>query len=133
MPLLRSHQKESIRIRLVEHEDGDITHVSLYLPNTVVTAQFLEGRFPDYRTVVPRSANAKAILYAADMKVALQRAKIFAKHNPNTCYVDIKPASWLLAWRTLSASWSEKLTSGATIWRTAWSATLISRSRTRKG
>ena len=68
--------------------------VSFYLPNIVISTQLLEGRFPDYMSIVPRSFISQVVLYASDTQVALKRAKIFAKDNANSADPDRGPGAF---------------------------------------
>ncbi|MCY3864259.1 MAG: DNA polymerase III subunit beta [Chloroflexi bacterium] len=86
--LLRGHKDAEVGITLPSERNS----VTFTLPNIAVSSQLLEGRFPDYASIIPRSYVTKAIFYANDMRIALQRAEVFAKDNANSCTLSITPA-----------------------------------------
>ena len=86
--VLRSHKDKEVGIKLPDQRNS----VSFYLPNTVISTQLLEGRFPDYMSIIPRSFISQVVLYASDTQVALKRAKVFAKDNANSAELTVIPA-----------------------------------------
>ena len=74
-------------IRLLEHNDQAIqlqigtNNLRVQLPNTVFTSKLIDGRFPDYRRVLPRNANR---IVEADwdiLKQAFSRAAILSNER----------------------------------------------------
>ncbi|MCY3866055.1 MAG: DNA polymerase III subunit beta [Chloroflexi bacterium] len=86
--VLRGHKDCEVGITLPSERN----RVTFTLPNTQVSAQLLEERFPDYASIIPRSPISQVVMYASDVKVALQRAKIFAKDNAKSCCLKVVPA-----------------------------------------
>ena len=86
--VLRQHKSSSVGVKLPDERNS----VTFYLPNTVISTQLLEGRFPDFASIIPRSFVSQVVLYAADAKVALKRAKVFAKDNANSASLNVIPA-----------------------------------------
>ena len=86
--VLRANKNKEVGIKLPDQRNS----VSFYLPNIVISTQLLEGRFPDYMSIVPRSFISQVVLYASDTQVALKRAKIFAKDNANSATLTVVPA-----------------------------------------
>ena len=86
--VLRAHKDTEVGITLPSERNS----VTFTLPNIQVSTQLLEGRFPDYMSITPRSCFTQAVFYAEDMKIALKRAAVFAKDNAQSCTVSIEPA-----------------------------------------
>ena len=66
--------------------------VTVYAPNLVVSSQLLEGRFPDFASIIPRSFLTSTVLYTQDLLVVCRRAEIFARDNANSASLSVKPA-----------------------------------------
>jgi DNA polymerase-3 subunit beta len=65
--------------------------VMFYIKNTVVSSQVLEGRFPDFNNIIPRSYSTSTVVYTDDLLRACKRAEIFARDSANSARVYIKP------------------------------------------
>ncbi len=66
--------------------------VTFFAPNVVVSSQLLEGRFPDFASIIPRSFVTSTVMYTNDLLVVCQRAEIFARDNANSANLRVKPA-----------------------------------------
>ena len=66
--------------------------VTIFAPNVLVSSQLLEGRFPDFASIIPRSFVTSTTLYTEDLLVVCQRAEIFARDNANSASLTVKPA-----------------------------------------
>lgn len=66
--------------------------VTFFLPNILISSQLLEGRFPDFTAIVPRSYVTSTVMYTADLLRVCQRAEIFARDNANSANLSVKPA-----------------------------------------
>ncbi len=66
--------------------------VTFFAPNVVVSSQLLEGRFPDFASIIPRSFVTSTVLYTKDLLLVCQRAEIFARDNANSANLSVKPA-----------------------------------------
>jgi DNA polymerase III subunit beta len=66
--------------------------VTFFLPNVLISSQLLEGRFPDFTAIVPRSYVTSTVMYTADLLRVCQRAEIFARDNANSANLSVKPA-----------------------------------------
>jgi len=66
--------------------------VSFSAPNVIVTSQLLEGRFPDFEAIIPRSFATTTELYTRDLLVVCQRAEIFARDNANSASLSVQPS-----------------------------------------
>ena len=66
--------------------------VTFFMPNILVSSQLLEGRFPDFASIVPRSFATSTVMYTSDLLIVCQRAEIFARDNANSANLHVKPA-----------------------------------------
>ncbi|MCY3780702.1 MAG: DNA polymerase III subunit beta [Chloroflexi bacterium] len=66
--------------------------VTVFAPNVLVSSQLLEGRFPDFASIIPRSFVTSTVLYTQDLLIVCQRAEIFARDNANSASLSVKPA-----------------------------------------
>jgi len=53
----------------------------------------LEGRFPDFSAIIPRSYVTSTVMYTADLLRVCQRAEIFARDNAYSANLRVRPAS----------------------------------------
>jgi len=67
--------------------------VMFYIKNTVVASQILEGKFPDFSTIIPRSYSTSMVVYTDDLLRACKRAEIFARDSNNSARVYVRPPS----------------------------------------
>lgn len=88
---------EVARIIVDEDKDVGITlpserdMVLFYIENTVVTSQLLEGKFPDFSAIIPKSYNTAVTVYTTDLLRVCKRAEIFARDNNNSARIKIAP------------------------------------------
>ncbi|MCY3798090.1 MAG: DNA polymerase III subunit beta [Chloroflexota bacterium] len=66
--------------------------VTFFAPNVVISSQLLEGRFPDFASIIPRSFVTSTVMYTNDLLAVCQRAEIFARDNANSANLRVKPA-----------------------------------------
>lgn len=66
--------------------------VTFFIPNILVSSQLLEGRFPDFAAIIPRSYITSTTMYTNDLLIVCQRAEIFARDNANSANLHVKPA-----------------------------------------
>lgn len=67
--------------------------VTFFAPNVLVSSQLLDGRFPDFASIIPRSFVTSTVMYTADLLVVCQRAEVFARDNANSASLSVKPAA----------------------------------------
>ena len=48
-----------------------------------ITSRLIEGQFPDYQQVIPKTTKTKILLNASDLSLVLKRINLFAKENNN--------------------------------------------------
>jgi DNA polymerase-3 subunit beta len=83
-----SEEDEEVGITLPS--DRDI--VRFHLKSVLVSSQILEGKFPDFTTVIPRSYITQTVVYTSDLLRACKRAAIFARDSAGSAQVLVKPA-----------------------------------------
>ena len=66
--------------------------ITFFAPNVLVSSQLLEGRFPDFASIIPRSFVTSTVMYTNDLLAVCQRAEIFARDNANSANLHVKPA-----------------------------------------
>lgn len=71
---------------------GDRQIVMFHLKNVEVSSQLLEGKFPDFGAIIPRSYITSSVMYTQDLLRACQRAEIFARDSANSARIYVKPA-----------------------------------------
>ena len=70
-------------------KDRDI--VMFHMNNVNVSSQLLEGKFPDFRAIIPRNYSTETVMYTADLLRACQRAEIFARDSAYTGRLAVMP------------------------------------------
>jgi len=66
--------------------------VTFHLTNVNISAQLLEGRFPDFSAIIPKGYVTSTVMYTDDLLRACKRAQIFARDNANSGRLYVKPA-----------------------------------------
>jgi DNA polymerase-3 subunit beta len=85
--------------RIIVDEDKDVAItlpgerelVLFYIENTVVSSQLLEGKFPDFSAIIPKSYNTALTVYTTDLLRVCKRAEIFARDNNNSARIKVTP------------------------------------------
>ncbi len=85
--------------RIISDEDSEILItlpgerdlIMFHMKNVVVSAQLLEGKFPDFSAIIPSQYSTATIMYTSDLLRACQRAEIFARDNAHSGRIYIKP------------------------------------------
>jgi DNA polymerase-3 subunit beta len=81
-------------------DDDDIVGITLpgerdivlfHLRNVDVATQLLEGRFPDFGSIIPKSYVTATTLYTVDLLRAAKRSEIFARDSANSAKLIVKP------------------------------------------
>lgn len=75
--------------RIISDEDNEVyltlpgerEHVMFHMSNVNVSSQLLEGKFPDFRAIIPRNYSTETVMYTSDLLRACQRAEIFARDS----------------------------------------------------
>ncbi len=85
--------------RIIEDDDepvgiklpDDRNMVIFYTGNTVITSQLLEGKFPDFGAIIPKSYSTATVVYTDDLLRACKRAEIFARDSNYSARLMIRP------------------------------------------
>jgi len=96
---LAAHQEEPVRVILLSEEN----QVLFELQGSRITSRLLEGKFPDYKKIIPPSFTTKAKLLTEDFLKAVRLASIFARDSASIVRIKLEPSQPL----TLSANTSE--------------------------
>jgi len=86
--------------RIICDEDEEVlvsiprgrNQVIFHLKNVDVASTLLDGKFPDYDAIIPKSFSTSTVAYTADLLTACKRADIFARDVNNNAKVTITPA-----------------------------------------
>ncbi len=71
---------------------GERDIVTFHLNQVDISSQLLEGRFPDFSSIIPRQYVTTTTMYTEDLLKACRRAQIFARDNAaNSGRLIIKP------------------------------------------
>ncbi len=85
--------------RVISDEDEEVlvslprgrNQVIFHLKNVDVASTLLDGKFPDYESIIPRSFTTSTVAYTADLLRACKRAEIFARDANNNAKVLVTP------------------------------------------
>lgn len=74
-------------LRLLSLDDKNVTlslgknHIRVNLPNLQFTSKLIDGRFPEYKRVLPEDEGNRATMNKSDLKQALTRASILSNEK----------------------------------------------------
>lgn len=78
------------------------------MDNVLLVSQLIDGKFPDYAPIIPRSHNTRTVLNTAEFTKACRTADIFARESSNTARVAVEPGDGLSpAYATIAANSKE--------------------------
>lgn len=86
--------------RIISDEDEEVlisipqgrNQVIFHLKNVDVASTLLDGKFPDYNAIIPKSYSTTTTAYTADLLRACKRADIFARDVNNNAKLVAAPA-----------------------------------------
>ncbi len=82
-------------------DDDDVVTITLpkerdivlfHMKHTDIATQILEGKFPDFAAIIPRSYVTSSVMYTSDLLAACKRAEIFARDSAYSAKLYVKPA-----------------------------------------
>lgn len=79
---------EVVTITLPKERDIVLFHMK----HTDIATQLLEGKFPDFAAIIPRSYVTSSVMYTSDLLAACKRAEIFARDSAYSAKLYVKPA-----------------------------------------
>lgn len=82
-------EDKEVGITLPEGRDG----VMFYYESTVITSQLLEGKFPDFGAIIPKTYSTAITVYTDELLKQCKRAEIFARDSNFSARIFIKPAA----------------------------------------
>lgn len=83
-----SEEDETIQISL----PGERDLVMFHMRHTDVATQLLDGKFPDFASIIPRHYVTATTMYTSDLLAACKRAEIFARDSAYSAKLLVKPA-----------------------------------------
>ncbi len=86
--------------RIISEEDDEVLiglpdgrgQVMFNLKSVLVVSQLIEGTFPDYQAIVPRTYETSVLAYTDDLLAACKSSEVFAKDSANTARILIEPS-----------------------------------------
>ncbi len=87
--------------RIIGDEDKEIAislpqardRVVFQYENTLISTSVIEGKFPDFGAIIPKSYSTAVTLYTADLLRQCKRAEIFARDSNYSARIHVKPAT----------------------------------------
>lgn len=70
---------------------GERDLIQFQIENTVVSSQLIDGRFPDFTAIIPKSYNTAVSVYTGDLLKHYKRAEIFARDNNYSARITVRP------------------------------------------
>ncbi|RMG76988.1 MAG: DNA polymerase III subunit beta [Chloroflexi bacterium] len=75
--------------RIISDEDSEVlitlpgeqNLVMFHMKNVDVSSQLLEGKFPDFTAIIPKTYSTATVMYTSELLRACQRAEIFARDS----------------------------------------------------
>lgn len=85
--------------RIISAEDEEVlisvpkgrSQVLFHLKNVDIASSLLDGKFPDYEAIIPKSFSTSTVAYTSDLLRACKRAEIFARDANYNAKVAITP------------------------------------------
>lgn len=71
------------------------SQILFHLSNIDVVTQLIDGKFPDYTTIMPKRYDTRTIIDTASLLKACKAASVFARENANIARVAVAPGSEL--------------------------------------
>jgi DNA polymerase-3 subunit beta len=84
-------QEDPIELTITPQRNQILFHLS----NTDVVSQLIDGNFPDYNQIVPKSRNTRTVVGTQDLLKAVKVAFLFARDAANIIRFNIVPGSEL--------------------------------------
>jgi len=69
----------------------DRGQVIFHLENAELVSQLIEGNFPDYRAIIPRSFGTRTIISTSEFLKACRQAEIIAREGNNVIRLNLQP------------------------------------------
>jgi len=82
-------------IRLIGPEDKGVTltiqekQLFFTLPSTILVSRLIDGKYPDYKQIIPQSTGTTAVMHAEDFLRAIKAAALFTQSSGGEIIMDI--------------------------------------------
>jgi len=70
--------------------------IEIRVGNTHLLSRLIEGKFPDYRQIIPKETTTKTLVPTRELSTATKRMHYFAKEMNNSLTFSIKPSEMLV-------------------------------------
>ncbi|MCU0498821.1 MAG: DNA polymerase III subunit beta [Anaerolineae bacterium] len=87
--IARAITDDSAEVLITLPKERDI--VVFNTQNVQISSQLLEGKFPDFASIIPRKYNTQSIVYTSDLLRACKRAEIFARDTAYSGRIFVRP------------------------------------------
>jgi len=101
----------------IMNDDDDAIYISLPegrnqiifdIDSIVLVSQLIDGNFPDYTPIIPKSFSTRTVLGTAEFRKACKTAEIFARESSHTARVRVEPGDEITpAFAVIAATSSE--------------------------
>ncbi len=82
-------QEEPVQISITDNR----TQILFHLANTDVVSQLIDGNFPDYTQIVPKSYTTRTVMNTSELQSAVRAASVFAREASNIVRLNISPTT----------------------------------------
>ncbi|MBK8023229.1 MAG: DNA polymerase III subunit beta [Chloroflexi bacterium] len=72
---------------------GQQDRVVFLYENTLIATQVIDGKFPDFTAIIPKSYSTAVTVYTSDLLKACKRAEIFARDSNYSARILVRPAT----------------------------------------
>ncbi len=100
-------------LRIIGDEEGDVqaTHddqqILFRVGDIELVARLLEGKYPDYRKLIPQSFGVSAVVKRADFVNVTKVSSLFARESAGSVTVEVDEASGKLSIRSIASQLGE--------------------------
>ncbi len=104
IPRISAEQEQPIEVTITPARNQALFHMA----NVDLVSQLIEGNFPDYNQIIPKSYSTRTVVSTSDLLKATKTANIFARDAANIVRLEIVPGGELAPGRvTLTATSAE--------------------------
>ncbi len=82
-------QEEPVQIAITDNH----SQVLFHLANTDVVSQLIEGNFPDYQQILPKTCTTRTVMNTGDLQSAVRAAAVFAREASNIVRLNVQPSA----------------------------------------
>jgi DNA polymerase-3 subunit beta len=123
--------QDLLRILGENEEDVQITHdeqqVRFQVGDIELVARLLEGKYPDYRKLIPQQFTVSATLKRSDFLNVTKVSSLFARESAGSVTIEVDDTKQLLSIRSIASQLGENTATAATKAEGNGSITLNSR------